>query len=34
MYQLDLADERLALPVPIYAVQENASSIRLVAGTG
>jgi hypothetical protein len=32
MYQLDLADERLALPVPTYAVPENASSIRLVAG--
>ncbi|HMF37399.1 MAG TPA: hypothetical protein VKF17_12195 [Isosphaeraceae bacterium] len=33
MYQLDLTDERLALPVPIYAVQENVSSVRLVAGT-
>lgn len=32
MYQLDLTDKRLALPVPIYAVQENVSSIRLVAG--
>jgi hypothetical protein len=33
MYQLDLSDQRLALPVPIYAVQENVSSVRLVAGS-
>ncbi len=33
MYQLDLSDERLALPVPIYAVQENVSSVRLEAGS-
>ena len=32
MYQLDLTDKRLALPVPIYAVKENVSSIQLVAG--
>ena len=34
MYQLDLSDERLALPLPIYAVKENDSSSRFVAGTG
>jgi len=33
MYQLDLSDKRLALPVPIYAVQENDASVRLVAGS-
>jgi hypothetical protein len=33
MYQLDLSDERLALPVPIYMERENDSSIRFVAGT-
>ncbi len=33
MYQLDLSDQRLALPVPICAVQENVSSVRLVSGS-
>ena len=33
MYQLDLSDERLALPVPIYAVRQNVSSARLVTGS-
>ncbi len=33
MYQLDLSDPRLALPVPIYAVQDSDSSIRHVTGT-
>ena len=33
MYQLDLSDERLTLPVPIYAVRQNVSSARLVTGS-
>ncbi len=33
MYQLDLSDPRLALPVPIYVVHEKDSAIRHVAGT-
>ncbi len=32
MYQLDLSDPRLALPVPIYTVQDKDASIRHVAG--
>lgn len=32
MYQLDLADHRLVLPVPIYAVDENPAGTRLGAG--
>ena len=34
MYQLDLADPRLALPVPIYARRGNAAGIRLAVGAG
>ena len=34
MYQLDLADPRLALPVPIYASGGNGAGARLAPGAG
>ena len=34
MYQLDLSDPRLALPVPIYVVHEQDSAVRHLAATG